>query len=434
MKPSLPVVLAGLLLCLTACEDECHQIRTYRNLSPFYITAKQLRETGVSITSPRELEDPGKIYLKDNYLFINEVKKGIHIIDNSNPEQPRKLSFLSILGNSDMAVKGNILYADSYTDFLVFDISDPANPLQIQRIENAFSSGMVEGINWYLNTVNTDYLITDYTANLETIVTEMDCETGTTGAVLSDFVALSNSYSSIKASGSTGQGSGTGGSMARFAIVNDILYAVTNQNMQLFDISQPAYPQKGNMVSLGWGIETIFPYGNALYVGTTTGVQILSNIDPVNPVRVSTISHIRACDPVVVQNNYAYVTLRAQEGSWCGDAQSNQLDLIDVSNIYSPKLIKSFPMQSPYGLGIDNQILHVCEGSYGLKTYSITEPLQLDKNMINQLKSIKAYDVIPLSNQHVLMIGKDGFYQYDFTNPTRPRLLSLIPVLRKDSE
>ncbi|MDQ1087068.1 hypothetical protein QE390_001614 [Siphonobacter sp. SORGH_AS 1065] len=441
MKKSL-LVLAVALLGLTSCKDQCHQTNVSRNLISKQISTADLRNNGVAIAGAKSLEKPGKIYVKGSYLFINEIKKGIHIIDNSDPNNPKNLSFLSILGNADMAVKGNMLYADSYTDFLVFDLSDPTQPKLLKRIENAFTSGMVEGVSWFsnangMNPAMAPTQITDYDVELITSVIETDCEGNMNPwsnpwLVFDSFFNASSSFSaSLSSSSSPNQGSGTGGSMARFAIVNNTLYAVTNQNMQLFDISQPQNPQKGNVVTLGWGIETIFPYQDRLYVGSTTGVHILSNADPNNPVRVATLSHVRACDPVVVHENHAYVTLRQQ--TICGGSPSNQLDLIDVKDMYDPKLLKSFPMEGPYGLGVDHPTLFVCEGSHGLKMFDVSNPLELDKHLLNHFKNMDAYDVIPLSTKLLLLIGKDGFYQYDYTDRNNPRLLSKIPVTRPEA-
>ena len=62
-----------------------------------------------------------------NYIFLNEVNKGVHIIDNTNPVNPVIKSFINIPGNVDIAVKGSTLYADLYTDLVVVDITDPLN-------------------------------------------------------------------------------------------------------------------------------------------------------------------------------------------------------------------------------------------------------------------------------------------------------------------
>jgi prepilin-type processing-associated H-X9-DG protein len=40
-----------------------------------------------------------------------------------------------------MAVKGNILYADSHVDLVAFDISNPASIHEVGRVENIFLPG-----------------------------------------------------------------------------------------------------------------------------------------------------------------------------------------------------------------------------------------------------------------------------------------------------
>ena len=139
----------------------------------------------------------------------------------------------------------------------------------------------------------------------------------------------------------------------------------------------------------------------------------------------------RVCDPVVVNGNTAYVTLRS--GNTCAGF-TNQLDVVDVSNLLSPRLVKSYPMRNPHGLGVDFPNLFICEGDYGLKSFNASDPLQIDRNLQQYIEDLQAYDVIPMgtvSGQKVLlMIGQDGFYQFDYSNPARLRLLSKIPVNR----
>ncbi len=61
-----------------------------------------------------------------------------------------------------------------------------------------------------------------------------------------------------------------------------------------------------------WGnVETIFISDEHMYVGTSNGMHILSLEEPSVPILLSTYQHITACDPVVVDGNKAYVTLRS---------------------------------------------------------------------------------------------------------------------------
>jgi hypothetical protein len=226
-------------------------------------------------------------------------------------------------------------------------------------------------------------------------------------------------------SGATsGSNSGTGGSMARFTVCNDYLYAVDNSMLRLFDISDPENPTPGNQVSIGWNIETLFPYDQKLFIGSTTGMYIYSLADPANPEYLSTFWHASSCDPVVVGKNYAYVTLRA--GNLCGDNQS-LLNVIDISDIMNPVLLREYPMEEPYGLGIDDTTLFVCDGSAGLKVYNASDPLAIDQHKIAQYEDINAWDVIPLGDV-LVMIGTDGLYQYDYSDPEDIRELSVIPI------
>jgi len=418
----LAAVLA--LFGLGSCRDHCQQTVTYRTQKQYFITSDELR-AAVKTLPAQELESPGKIYVRGSLLFINERKKGIHLIDNSNPAAPRPVSFLSIPGNTDIAVRGNVLYADSYTDLLAFDLSNGQDVKLLKRVENAFPSGSVDGLHWQYDQFRKQ--VVDYRWELVSQVTETDCESANNGyygrGIYEDGMYLN--FSSSQKSGSSAApnpngGTGTGGSMARFALYDKYLYAVTNSDMLLFDVSQPADPQSSSKVTLGGGIETIFPYQDKLFIGSTTGMHIYDNANPAKPLLLSTFQHAMRCDPVVVQDNYAYVTL--QGGTTCGGI-SSQLDVVDISNLKSPFLVKSYPMEKPYGLGIDGQTLFVCDA--GLKTFNVRDPLKLE--LLNHFKNIGAYDVIPLRGT-LLLIGKDGLYQYDYTDPKAPRLLSVIPV------
>src|SRR5206468_12444506 len=122
---ALQIVTACILL-LSACSKDSNAKKTetytiYTN--PVYKNKTDVLASinGVSSTA---IAHAGKLYIKDKFIFLNDVNKGIHIIDNSNPSHPVQISFLSIPGNLDIAIKGNILYADMYTDLLAIDISN----------------------------------------------------------------------------------------------------------------------------------------------------------------------------------------------------------------------------------------------------------------------------------------------------------------------
>ena len=200
---------------------------------------------------------------------------------------------------------------------------------------------------------------------------------------------------------------GVGGSTARFAVTGDYLYTVNSNSLEIFDISNPSLPNKVASQEVGFGIETIFPNNGHLFLGAQTGMYIYDINNPAKPVKLSLYEHIYTCDPVVVEGDYAYVTLHSAN-SWCG-RWSNELHIIDISNLNSPRLLTTYAMENPLGLGVDGDNLFVCDD--GLKVYDISNKLNI---VLKQSFSINANDVIPY-NDLLLVIGDDGLYQYDYS-------------------
>lgn len=402
-----------------SCIDECNQTRTYRATVPFQIGQEQLKN-GITNEGPQDLVKPSKIYAYENYLIISETKKGLHIIDNTNPSSPVKVSFLKIPGVIDMAVRDNILYADSYTDLVALDISNPKAIKEVGRLRNMFNYGLIDGVSWQYDPYSK--IITDYEFKTVTETVATNCgQNGNVWPLYRGGIAEDLAFNS-GSKGQTSSSSGTGGSMARFTIYEDYLYAATQSDLLVFNIKNGQKPDSISKVNLGWGIETIFPYKDKLFIGSNTGMHIFDNTTPSSPKRLSIFQHARACDPVVVENDKAYVTLRQ---GWCG-AAPNQLDVVDVKNLSAPFLIKSYQMENPHGLSIMNNKLTVCEGKYGLKSFDAKEAT--DVKLQQHIKDIHAFDVIQLNDKHLLMVGEDGLYQYDNTDPKNLKLLSKIEV------
>jgi hypothetical protein len=252
-------------------------------------------------------------------------------------------------------------------------------------------------------------------------------KTGTIAIIFAAIICLSAGCGSDSASADiapSNSQTGTGGSMARFAIVGNALYCVLPNQLQVYDISIPTDPAPKNPVALSMGLETIFPYKNNLFIGANDGMYIFDNSQPETPKLLSRFTHVQSCDPVVVQNNYAYITLRG--GSNCRRfATQSSLDVVDISNLANPRLIHTQPLTTPYGLGVDGSQLFVCEGDNGLKIFDITKP-ELP-TLKQTMASVKSFDVISL-NKTLLVTGDGGFYQYDYSDVSKLELLSKIPI------
>lgn len=110
---------------------------------PIYASKSEAKQ--VTYMAPQEIKNQGKIYVKDDYIYIGDIDLGVHIIDNSDPENPQKVGFLRIYGSRDIAIKGHSLYADNFEDLITVDISDISNPVITKRIKNVYE---YKGLNY----------------------------------------------------------------------------------------------------------------------------------------------------------------------------------------------------------------------------------------------------------------------------------------------
>lgn len=416
--------LVIMLAFASACTDKVFE--TFTANAPVYLSYTDLR-SAVKMTTAREMNNPGKIYFKDNFIFINEKMKGVHVYDVSNPSSPQNKGFIEIPGNVDIAIKDNILYADSYIDLVSIDVSSFSAIKEVGRIEKIFpytlpsydikypvarldeTKGVVTG--WEVKSVRQEleqrYYPTYY--RYESLTMDKNYATG-----------ISSS------SGGTGTTYGVGGSMARFGLYKDFLYIVNQSSLLTFKLNSNSQVTLLNTGYVNWNAETIFITDNHLFLGTQNGLIVLSLEVPERPVQIGNFTHMTSCDPVVIKGDLAFITLKG--GSTCRGGILNQLDVVKMSNSYTKfTLLKSYPMYGPQGLGIDGDLLFLCDGDAGLKVYNAADPLSILQ--IATFPSINAYDVIPM-NKYLFMIGEKGFMLYDYSNIQNIKQIGFIPVVK----
>jgi hypothetical protein len=220
-------------------------------------------------------------------------------------------------------------------------------------------------------------------------------------------------------------GPGTGGSTARFTVAGEYLYVLQKQSLLAYNVLTSQNPVAGGTTPLfGSAPETIFPFGKYLLMGTPTGILFYDRSQkPATPTYLTTFTRWFGCDPVVAQGNVAYATLRS--GTTCRAGQ-NALETVDITDPLRPVLIRNYPLTNPRGLGIDGKTLFVGEGNAGLRVSEASDPAKLRE--VAYFRNIAAYDLIPDRNQ-LVVTGPDGIYQYDYTDLTNIKLLSVIPIV-----
>lgn len=417
------VILLLVSMLLEGCTDTCETKNVFSYYEPVYTSMTDIRAS-LKQGDARDLNRLGKLYLKGDYIYVNEPGEGIHIINNQDPSTPTNRGFIAIPGNFSLSAKGNYLYVDSYIDLVVLDISDPDNISEVNRLESIF-----DDYNSYGYFVDPELgIVTDWKLVENVEIYESDCDAiapynGGWFYRNEDIFYASVELSSVDLSIPTAS-TGIGGSMATFTIYDNYLYTIDDSDMTIINISDLSNPLVHSKETIGWGIETLFPYGDKLFIGANNGMYIYDNSNPANPELLTLYQHMTSCDPVVVQGEYAYVTLRS--GNTCGGF-SNQLEVINISDLSNPQLEEVYPMYEPYGLGIDGNALFICDGQAGLKIYDASDIHTIDENLKIQYGNIHALDVIPY-NGVLMMIGDDGLFQYDYTDINNIQLLSEIRV------
>jgi len=434
-------------LVFTGCQ-KFSQKRIYTANIPVYISYDELRSS-IRNENDLALQRPGKIFLYNNYILINDFEQGIHVYNNANPSAPEHVAFIRIPGNVDMAIKNDILYADSYVDIVALDISDPTNVKEVGRGLNVLSYTVPGGMDWQYPVSNID-ITKGAVIGYQIGEVEEECKNDECGFIFYDNVAMNqgnwggsmmsedgspvsfagtnnNNVRSVAASNNTA----IAGSMARFLMVEDYLFAISDQStVKVFDITSNSMTELTSFSpsndSWNWGgnIETLFTFKEHLFIGSSGGMIVYNIDNPASPEYISVYTHMTSCDPVVANESHAFVTLRS--GNTCGAAAGDQLDVLDIENIMNPFLLQAYPLSNPHGLSLDdeNKLLFVCDGFDGLKVFNTS-----DINQLTQItsQSGETYDVITYRNiAHV--IGQDGLVQYEYNESGQLDKLSSISL------
>jgi hypothetical protein len=241
--------------------------------------------------------------------------------------------------------------------------------------------------------------------------------------IIFSFALFLNSCSKESASVNS-TSAGAGGSTARFTISGNYLYVVDNTNLKTFDISNPVTaPVLKSSTNIGVNIETIFPYQDKLFIGSSASMHIYSLSNPEKPTKQAQTEYTvvrMSCDPVVAKDSTAYATLNTV--GRCGGGLS-QLVVYNIKDITRPVLQTTRPLIGPYGLGISDSALYVCDGGAGLNVYNIRNTYS--PQLVRTITGETFFDVIPYGNILICQVG-NGIALYDISTRYQPVFLSKV--------
>lgn len=105
------VLWLGCSFLLAACEVEntTPDIKVW-GYKPIY--GNQPTASDVYLDAPQTVGKKGRMYFKDNYLLLINEGNGVHIIDNSNPDNPQNIKFLAAKGIRNIAIKDSVMFLE----------------------------------------------------------------------------------------------------------------------------------------------------------------------------------------------------------------------------------------------------------------------------------------------------------------------------------
>jgi len=216
---------------------------------------------------------------------------------------------------------------------------------------------------------------------------------------------------------------GKSGSIARFAVKDNLMYAIDVNYLRVFDITNGDHPVLVQSTEVDYGLETIFIYGNYIYLGANDGVFVLDINNPTAPHQLQKLEHHISCDPVVVQNDYAYSTQRVTS-TGCGDHWlESALAVYDVTDPTNAKLKNEITMDEPFGLAVEGNWLYVCD--HGIVVFDITDPanpVRMELVAVND-----PHDII-LNYPYMLVATSSSFELYNYADPTNIHFVSTLAL------
>jgi len=409
------VVTAGLLFLPGCLKDRVTE--SYQLYEPVY-ALKSTVLAGINGDPGTPISQLGQICVKGSFIYLNDINKGIHIIDNSDPAHPIQTAFLNIPGNLNIGIRNNILYADMYADVLSIDVSN-VHQVKVLGMLRSFFTGRAFSSDSNYVVANWIVKDTSFTVVPQGFVLIPNTNYITYPSALPGaFYALANAA----AASSGTSGAGTAGSEAVMVLVGDYLYAIPEEHsLGVVHVADSTNPTEVSYGMGGYDLETIFPIQDKLLLGSKEGVFVWSIGNPAAPVEVGEFKHGTACDPVIANTSYAFVTLHA--GTECGGA-ANELDILHATDLSDVTLLKTYPMTSPTGLCLDGSLLFVCDASV-VKIFDASNPDNLQ--LLSAVSVNLPNDVIAV-NHVMIVVGADGLYQFDYTDPSHVAALSVLPI------
>jgi hypothetical protein len=402
-----------LLFCLfLACKKDSSVPAEVEGLRPIY--KKDLPINLPTVSGPRPLRNIGKIIERGSNVFIVEKDEGIHILNRFN--QPAPYRFYAIDWCQDIAIDfRNRLYATQISgaaaDLSVIDIWNIDNIQLLSR----------RAIHDEEKVDDEPPLPKDYTGYFECPDPAQGPVAGWEKAILKSPRCKTKELDLFETRNSK---VGQAGMLNSVVVVNNFLYTVGGNQLQTFDLTQqiPIDSIKHSSVFV-----SISSFDDLLFAGTRSNMLIYKIDQNGKPRLFQSFQHNTDCDPFVANDQLAFIAINT--ATTCkSDNIANELALIKTRSridFFQPERLATHPMTSPHGLGLQNDILYLCEGAAGLKVIQYESNGQI--KVLHHYRDVHALSVTVLS-ERLWVVTPTALLLYAYKPNQALELVSKIPI------
>ncbi len=412
-------LLMSFVVLATACEkDSCEQTWTQMASVPVTLN-RALVQDSIGLEEPIDLCVGGGIYAYGDYIFMNRLNEGFHILDNSNPSNPINVKFLRIPGATQMAFVEGLMVANSYADLVTLEFTG----LESVRMVASTPNFLLDEASL---PVDSDQLVIGY--ELQEVEFQESCDGSVRGG-WGGCTSCDVRFANVDGAGSAGPPTvNTAGSITRMAFSGNRLYVIGTSRLTTYSIHEGTLSLLSN-VSQGWGMETILVQEDFLYIGAQGGMFTFSLANRDEPQFVSLFRHFTGCDPVSVEGDIAVVTVR--DGFSCGQESSNLMYVLNMEDKTSPVELTRVDMTNPRGVALYEGWIYVCDGEAGLRVFDLAggpvQELAQRERQVYDADAMTDVAVLPYSSGTVLLsVGDDHLSQFDLQDD---HLISLVSRL-----
>lgn len=138
MKKGLLLLIIPFLL--SSCwrnvpDDDLENRQHYKPL----VLERSIFEKSIVLENAQPVKKSGKIYIKGDLMFVNDVNKGFHVYDYSNPKNPILLNFIKAPGATDLAIVDDIIYINQAVDLVALNYDSATKKISVtSRNTNVF--------------------------------------------------------------------------------------------------------------------------------------------------------------------------------------------------------------------------------------------------------------------------------------------------------